>query len=749
MNPPRCILGTLFLCLTFLLLTGCPEKVVDTRALVLVNSESPGFPDFRNFIEPYLWNFGVPYTVLDIASAHVTSDVEAFAVILIGHKQIDVQGDCLDPSEHEAIAAAVRSGTGLINFDNDLADEEDMGRYPFVQDLFGFEYGQPRTGSTVAFLLPGSVFLPCWDDNAQDPVLATTTDASDLVGTDGLWTEFHYVSGGRPFPSIFAGVDEEDYGLPVMRFYAQDVPAGEYEIIANLYTCCTGNNLRYYYGFTEETPTAHFVDTAGGTGGPDQHEEYSLGTREILDGVFEIFVKDADLMSGSYPFFGWAWIRLVPVDGSGEEAHYITARHQTGEWIDTGEMTLAGIADSGHATALATSLSQPFLAVTLPGEGRAVQWGSTGWMSHTVKGPVSGLDDLVWRSIVWAARKPFVMQCLPPFVTLRVDDVSGPFWWVDIANDYGLTPWMGVFLHDMDEDESAHLSSLAAEGKATASVHAFTASDFFYFNHGTAEDWPDALLASHFEEATQWHLTYDIPISCFVLPHYYEIGTNAFQGLLDWDVEFVGTMMEPGSAYVWDTPWLTVGPYRNYETPQSCRDVRPVFYADFITIPGHPELDGRFFNCATEIRDDAGYEWYPSSHVEESIGRGVRQTLRALDSKVLATLFTHEQNIQPILPNDWMDIMAGVVAELEPHGPIYVSQDHAVGYVRALHTSTLEQGLYTQQSLHLVLTFTGKADRTTVVYLFLDSGNEISETAIDVPAFEGSIQVEQDLSTLR
>ena len=43
-----------------------------------------------------------------------------------------------------------------------------------------------------------------------------------------------------------------------------------------------------------------------------------------------------------------------------------------------------------------------------------------------VKGPMYGLDDLVWRSLVWAARKPFVMQGMPPLVTMRVDDVVRP-----------------------------------------------------------------------------------------------------------------------------------------------------------------------------------------------------------------------------------------------------------------------------------------------------------------------------------
>ena len=101
----------------------------------------------------------------------------------------------------------------------------------------------------------GGVRINCWEDDHQDPVLVTTENASDLVEDDGLWTEFLYTTG-RDYPTILAGADEEDYGLPVMRFYADGIPNGEYEILANLYTSGTGRDMRYYYGFTSADPKA-------------------------------------------------------------------------------------------------------------------------------------------------------------------------------------------------------------------------------------------------------------------------------------------------------------------------------------------------------------------------------------------------------------------------------------------------------------------------------------------------------------
>jgi hypothetical protein len=171
------------------------------------------------------------------------------------------------------------------------------------------------TGVSNAFNVvaaPQEITINCWEDNHQSPVLPTTTNAGELRPTDGIWTEFQFLPG-RPFPAVFAGAEEENYGLPVMRFYATGIPNGRYEAIANLYTNNPGRDMRYYYGYTAGYPKAYSVDTVGGAGGSTQFQEYSLGTVDITDGNFNIYVRDADLLGGSYPYFGWAWIRLVPI----------------------------------------------------------------------------------------------------------------------------------------------------------------------------------------------------------------------------------------------------------------------------------------------------------------------------------------------------------------------------------------------------------------------------------------------------
>ena len=121
------------------------DSPVRTDALVLVNSTSAGYEGFTAHVKPYLDQFGVPYTVLDVAAAPVPANVGDYAVIVIGHRQIDPGHSYLDSTEQSALTAAVNAGTGLVNFDNDLS-ATGSPRYAFVQQVFNFGTGGSISG---------------------------------------------------------------------------------------------------------------------------------------------------------------------------------------------------------------------------------------------------------------------------------------------------------------------------------------------------------------------------------------------------------------------------------------------------------------------------------------------------------------------------------------------------------------------------------------------------------------------------
>jgi len=370
--------------------------------VVLVNSTSAKYLDFQHYIQPYLDNFGVPYTVRDIATNGVGTNLGRYALIVIGHSQLDTNGVALGSAGQASISLAVSNGTGLVSFDGALATAGGAPRYSFVQSIFGFGYGAATAGASVT--------LP-----ATEPL---------------------------------------------------------------------------------------------------------------------------------------------------SQMHYITARHTASDSITLhSSMTLPGITLPSNDTAVALSGAQPLLAVTKYGQGYAAQWTSYDWVSIAVLGPMEGLDDLVWRSLVWAARKPFVMRGLPNLLTLRSDDTTGPFGWVHVANEMGFKPWLGLFLSDVAEADTADLRNLVTNGNATASIHSLDCcTTFFYFDHPNAVPWPDNVMSNHFYTGTQWHTSHGIPISKVVVAHYSEIGPNAYAGLKAWGVQFMGVCFLPGNAWAASPPWLVAGP---------------------------------------------------------------------------------------------------------------------------------------------------------------------------------------------
>jgi hypothetical protein len=435
--------------------------------------------------------------------------------------------------------------------------------------------------------------------------------------------------------------------------------------------------------------------------------------------------------------------------------HYITALHPVGNTITLRtNMTLPGLTVPSNVMAVALSGAQPFLAVAQYGQGRAVQWSSYAWMPTAVLGPLDGLDDLVWRSLVWAARKPFVIRGLPNLLTLRMDDCTGPFWWVHIANGMGFKPWLSLFLNYVSETNTPDLCNLVTNGNATTSIHSLDCCDtFFFFNHSSSPPapWSDTVMSNYFYTATQWHASHGIPISKVVVPHYSEIGSNAFGGLQAWDVQFVGVGFSPDYYWYYTPfpPWLIAGPYRLYETPRDATSTAyPAAYADFLTVPGHPEFDGQFFCCYTEISENADNgDWSPNNNdVAGSIARGTSQVKSAFNSMVMGALYAHEWELIPIplssnqilmTSNNWYTILQAITNNLAAYNPMYVTFDYAAQYVRATRTSRLTAADYDPLSGRVTITLSGSTDLAIQTFVFVGQDNSISSISATVPAFSG------------
>ncbi len=721
-----------------------PAGALRADAVVLVDSSSPDHGDFSRLIAPYLDHFGVPYSLVDVASGTHDVELAAYSLIVVGHRGVGGRRPTEASSMQALIERAVTHGTGLVSFDTEVW-VDGAARYPLVQRALAFDPAPAAASRGVTFSPPGAVTtVDLSADAHQQPPLPTTTDLAALDDDDGKWTE--YLLPARGFPAVMAAVDEfERHRLPPMRFGVSGLAPGRYDVMATVYTGAPGQDIRYYFGFNGEDPRHRHVDAVGGSGGTEEHTEYLIGQADVgQGGTFALTAQDADLLRGTYPVFGWARLRLVRAAPGAPPPHYLASAHARYERVPTAAMTLPGLRLRDETAAVAFSGDQPLLVAGTLGGGRVVQWTTYEWMRTDVRGPLGGLDDLVWRSFAWAARKPFVMQVLPPVLTMRMDDESGPLEWLHTAIAFGFKPWVGVFLAHIDDAEARELSALARTGAATVSVHSFDDRTFFYFDHAGRREWPTSTMTANLRRAQDWHRRYDIPPSTYVVPHYYEIGTNALPGVVAMGAEYLAVHMPPGRPY--GAPWLEEGPFRRGVRGPSM-STASVYYNDVIDLPAPPGLQGRLHNCVTEIRDDAGYEWYPTPEVDVTVGRGIRQLRRALDSRAIATLFTHGYFIPPIGAESWRTILERITTAVADHAPLQMTMDAACALARGQQTSTIASAIYEPSGRRLRLRLTGHAEVATSFAVFENAGDGVAERTEWVPPFTSAVDHVASMAT--
>lgn len=442
---------------------------------------------------------------------------------------------------------------------------------------------------------------------------------------------------------------------------------------------------------------------------------------------------------GSHPSFSSSEIRF-------NTAHYITEAHTRDDYhpgndtiitkasLQVGAYSYDLINNTVLASLGTSENNEALMQVAEYGIGRIVKWNSYQWTFDAYLGPVWGMDDLIWRGIVWAARKPFVMQGLPPMVTMRVDDVDdhsqtmNNLEWLSICNDYGLIPWVGVFTVPEGHDPDGFfpkLKTFVDNNLATASPHSLTYDSLIYYN--LALD-PEFSVTKNIDRARNIFVTNGITISNFLVPHYYYLTADALPGIRDMGVEFLGTKI-PYDPVPYPGNWLNNKPYRINRDGWAGTGV-PHFYADSINWLNTP-----FFLCLSEIGDDgipsSQYEWYPGAgSVDEVIARGVRHLRRSLNSMTLPVLFTHEDQFT-MTPSEWHQILSGVTTGVSPYNPEYKSTDDAVKYIRA-KSNLVIRAVGSNNGL-VTISVAGANDMETKCYLFTEAGGQITHRLVTLP----------------
>ena len=321
---------------------------------------------------------------------------------------------------------------------------------------------------------------------------------------------------------------------------------------------------------SNQTSIVKYIEAGGGVFSfdmPAKPEKKNI----ILNDILKFNIDEPVKIQGS------AHIKFL------DKNHYITAYKIDRPDLKTMETnrysyTIPNTTEKAHNVKTLVSIADvPLLTTAEFGKGRIVQWSTYEWLNENVLGFYNGLDDIVWRSIVWAARKPFVFQGNIPLVSMRLDDCNGldmDYAYIDVINKYGITPHIAFMMDDTPPSAAKKLGEYTRTGKAEAFVHSrkmgdtdFMYWDFSLTNFHRGKPLTEERIKQNFEDLDVFHKKYDIKYARSLVAHWGAIDKNVFPYLRKMGVEYVQSliMIYPSSAVFWENsnPW----PYQLYQRP--------------------------------------------------------------------------------------------------------------------------------------------------------------------------------------
>ena len=449
------------------------------------------------------------------------------------------------------------------------------------------------------------------------------------------------------------------------------------------------------------------------------------------------------------------------VQVGGSTPHYIAAlqRHWLGD--PAGDITYnyhgngttviasnATILTGATGTVVAKLGTDPLILASSYGQGRIVDFGTYDYLHADRFGFVQGVDDLFWRSLVWAARKPFVLRGYPRLAAIQMDDNEPgvmsriPDMWNttltgNLASDGTGGPWLPQLNMQLSSlstpgGERAQMISAVNSGFLHATPHglAYGSGGDLYWNLSIANT--DAQWQSSVTSALQWKLgqggsdTFPA-FGRSMVGHYWDISDNA--GYEMWNslgIRYITTPQNPG-AYYFNYPKTTAqripyGPFRIYEQPPvyavDYEETFPFFYADDMvvhSVAGKPAQT--FYAFASQVglaggrftRPDAVW---PSSQNGYTVAQSLNQWEYYMwyfwAGMMPVQIYTHDGgNLEFTSTSNRQSFISQLSTWFKTNKGIHQYMDGLGDYLRARNHSLLTSGTVTSSSI--TLNFTGSA----------------------------------------
>lgn len=503
----------------------------------------------------------------------------------------------------------------------------------------------------------------------------------------------------------------------------------------------------------------------GGTGFVNLDSDLSIGAASHMHAIFgstgsaagtpstSITVPFAMSPGGNTPHF-IAGLQLKTLEPPATDFIYNFHTDQNG----VQRSATATVLQNGTGTVIATLGDDPLITATTFGAGRAVNFGTLDYLQADRFGFLMGVDDLFWRSLVWAARKPFVIRGYPRLFALRMDhnvdtgwpsrvkDMYNPAITGNVAPDGTGGPWKVSssayinFLPAGDPGRDSIIQDIKA-GKVEMSPHGFESVSYGDLFFGGLDDpvasLPDSEWLANVSAIQQWQQGNGgsdtiPPFSKWVLGHFYDLSTN-----MGWDFthtfgfRYIGTTIKPGFTYTTDpsqpgflTERFAARPYWIYQQPPkpagvfASDEAYSFFFADDITMGSRAGLPSQKMFLIGSRSLDVNLAGTPDLNWCDAAGNGVGfsttkwewYTWRLFSSLVPVEAFTHDDaysNCDPSQPSVRQGMISNIAHWLGSHGSKNVFMSTLAQYVYARTKSTLTQASF--DGTNISYTFTGSA----------------------------------------
>ncbi len=407
---------------------------------------------------------------------------------------------------------------------------------------------------------------------------------------------------------------------------------------------------------------------------------------------------------------------------------------------------------------LQTSSGWPVLIATTCGQGRAVLFAtSIKLWTREVLGHASGLDDVFWKSIVWAARKPFAIYAMPPFATALIDDCSGSynhFRYADVMNKFGWIPHLEVYLEDIDrvmheEDyaDSVKIKELHDAGLATFGVHGFTYDNLMWFDHEGRKPLSDKQIAENFKRYDAYLKKWGITPSRLENHHFGEMGSNALPHLKQRGIEYLSMVLN------FDTAWMDVPHKKPAFKPPMPYHHRGYYMdylkddPDFFIIRSYLEpwsFDSSEAVAEVDFLWDNTIFWdeSPSNDAEGAARVGIKQIRRGIDARFFGVLVCHEQRVAVVTMSEWEEMFSRIRDGLKKYDLIYRPFEYICDYARSHHDTHISAVSVNDETGRVHCKLQGKTRLTTAIEIYTNDGNSVQCLPCDVGQFTGTASVE-------